>query len=351
MKIKHFLSFIVIILLFNSCSANYPHNLHTTTRTEYALGTIVTVKVMQADETSANHALDKAFERLSEIERVASAKMPESELFYVNQNAFLSDITVSEELFSLLKSGLFYSELTGGAFDITLGSLIELWNIGNSADIIMAIPEYTRDANSIPAADEIAEALENSGFEELVLNEENRSVRFLKQGLKLDLGAIAKGYAANEMKRVLHENNIKSALLDLGGDIAFFGNSDENQGNPWVIGLTDPLNPAEICAKLRVSETSVVTSGDYERYFTYEGKNYHHIFDRNTGYPAGSGIISATVITENSMTADALSTAFFVMGAEKATEIAANIPEIGYILIDEDMNFVHSEGLDIEIIK
>ena len=328
-----FLMALILLTCFVCCGCN---NSKYVTRTEYALGTIVSVKVRGLNENIANAAIDKAFERLFDIERLSSAKRPESELSYVNQNAFERDVVISDELFFLVKSGLFYSELTNGSFDITLGGVVELWGIGT-------------DNARVPSSEEIEIALGDCGFEYLVMDKETNTVRFLKSGLKIDLGGIAKGYAADEMKRVLLESGVKTALLDLGGNIMVIG---DNSGSPWTIGVTDPLEPGNICAMLRITDKTVVTSGNYERYFTYEGKNYHHIFDRNTGFPAESGLISATVIADNSMDADALSTAFFVMGAEKAAALANSaLTGTDYILIDRNMNFTHSENIELEIIK
>jgi len=324
MKIQSFLTIFALLLLFSSCGEVSPPSV---TRTEFALGTIITVRVDGLSESEADAAIDAAFERLGEIEAVASAKDPHSELSYINANAYESDVLLSAELFYLLKEGLYYSELTGGAFDITLGAIVELWGIGS---------ENAR----VPDADEIAWAVESSGFEHLVLNEDERTVRFLKEGLWLDLGALAKGYAGDEMKRILRENGVKNAIIDLGGDIITIG---DNGGKGWVIGLTDPLNTGEICAKLRIYDLTIVTSGNYERYFTHEGKRYHHIFDRRTGYPADSEVISATTVGVSAMMADALSTALFVKGEP--------IPGDVYILIDKDMNFTYSEDLNLEIIS
>ena len=339
MKNKHFFTFFLTLLLFVSCSGKTPVLLN---RTEFALGTYCTVKIYGMSEGKANSALKEAFARLSKIESIASAKNPDSELFYVNENAYGNGVVaVSEELFALLYSGLFYSRLTEGAFDITLGAIVELWGIG------------TENAR-IPSPEEIAVAVENSGYEHLLLNEAELSVRFLKSGLKVDLGAFAKGYAADEMQRVLIEHGVENAIIDLGGDIITIGG---NNGAGWRIGLTDPQNTGEVCAVLRVSDKAIVTSGDYERYFMHEGKRYHHIFDRNTGYPAESGLRSATVAFEHmgihgaAIHADALSTAFFVMGKEKAVEFVSTFQQINYILIDDGLNFTFSEGLDLEIIK
>jgi thiamine biosynthesis lipoprotein len=333
MRIKHFLTFSVILLLFSSCGGVSEKPV---TRTEYALGTFNSVRIHGLGEAEAESALDSAFARLHKIEALASAKNPDSELSYVNMNAYERAVTVSEELYALLHEGRFWSEVTDGAFDITLGAIIELWGIGS-------------ESARVPDADELAEAAANSGFEHLVLNEQDRTVRFLKAGLKLDLGSIAKGYAAGEMERVLLENGVTSAIIDLGGDITAIGSKD---GADWTIGITDPLKPGEICAKLHVSGKTIVTSGNYERYFMHNGVRYHHIFDRRTGFPADSGFISATIIfghegfSGGAMIADALSTALFVSGT-----VFSNSEYIQYILIGSDMNFTYSECLELEIIN
>jgi thiamine biosynthesis lipoprotein len=320
MRVKYFL-LIACLLLFGSC-ADSPQA--PTERTDFALGTFVSVRIYGDFDESA---LDSAFLRLHEVEAVASAKNPTSELFYVNQNAYEREIIVSEELFFLLETGLYYSALTDGAFDITLGAIVELWGIGT-------------DFARVPEADEIAEAVENSGFEHLVLNESERTVRFLREGLRIDLGAFAKGYAADEMRCVLLENGVTSAILDLGGDIIIIG---DNAGKNRRIGIADPQNPAAIRAILQASDMAVMTSGDYERFFEHENTRYHHIFDRRTGFPADSGIISATVIANCPMRADALSTALFVTGEP--------LPDADYILIDNNGNINYTGSLEIEIIN
>jgi len=265
---------------------------------------------MDGDEVNA--ALDAAFTRLDEIELLASAKNPDSELYRMNAGIGTG---ASPELQLLLEAGYYYTELTGGAFDITLGALIKAWGIG------------TEDAR-IPSLDEILEAL-------------NADTQF-------DLGAIAKGYAADEMKRVLLEHGVMNAVLDLGGDVITIGDKD---GDGWLVGVTHPRNPEQIAATVRVSGQAVMTSGDYERYFMHNGVRYHHIFDSRTALPADSGIISATIISDTALIADVMSTAFFVMGVERAVEFANTMPDIGYILIDGDMNFYYSENIDIEIVK
>jgi thiamine biosynthesis lipoprotein len=327
MKVKYLVLALAVIL----CGCGENNAASPVQRTEFALGTYVSVRIAGMGSGEAEPALDAAFERLHEIELIASAKNTDSELFYVNENAYGRDVAVSEELFFLLETGLYYSALNGGAFDITLGAIVELWGIGADAE------------PSVPADADIRTAVENSGFEHLILNPEARTVRFLREHLRLDLGAFAKGYAADEMARVLRENGVTDAVLDLGGDIITIG---DNEGKGWRIGIADPRNPAQIRAIVTVSDTAVVTSGDYERYFMHENTRCHHIFDRNTGYPADSGVVSTTVITDSAMLADVFSTALFVEGVTEIPHFVMN-----YIFIDSDMNLYYSESIEIEIIN
>jgi thiamine biosynthesis lipoprotein len=310
MSIKHISAIFGIFFIFTflmSCAEAEPVSVR---RTEFALGTIISVRIDGMDEAEAASALDKAFARLFEIEAVACPKKPGSELYSVNKNNNGGEIIISSELSYLLEAGYLFTEMTDSAFSIKLGALINLWAIG------------TENAR-VPNADEIQKALADDS--------------------QIDLGAIAKGYIGDEMRRVLIENNVTNAVIDLGGDVIAIGSK--------LIGLNNPKNPGQVCASVRVYNQSVMTSGDYERYFIYEGRRYHHIFDQTTGYPAENGVISATVISGSAMLADVLSTAFFVMGVERAIEFAAEMPEISYILIDTDMNFYYSESLEIEIIK
>ena len=175
-------------------------------------------------------------------------------------------------------------------------------------------------------------------------------MHFLTDTVQLDLGGIAKGYAADEMKKVLTDTyGITSGILSLGGNVMAIGSKPE--GEQWVVGIVDPLHTSEMIGTLSETDKTIVTSGNYERYFTKDGIRYHHILNPATGYPAENGIISSTIITDCSMDADALSTATYVMGVEEALEMIEKMDGIEAVFVKEDGSIVTTDGVDLSQLK
>jgi len=173
---------------------------------------------------------------------------------------------------------------------------------------------------------------------------ENNYVYLKREGMKLDLGGVAKGYAADEVKKILKENGVESAIIDLGGNIYVVG--DKGEGNPWRIGITNPFEPTgRFTGLLELIDSSVITSGDYERYFIYEGKKYHHILDSKTGYPSDSGIRGVSIVSEKGIDGDALSTTLFVLGLDKGLELVDKLEGIEAIFITSDKEVIITDGL------
>ncbi|MDR0197056.1 MAG: FAD:protein FMN transferase [Oscillospiraceae bacterium] len=297
------------VLSLSGCSLADGQNADKDSRTWFVFGTLATVTVVGDDRKTVQDALDADFERLCEIEKIFSYTDPESELSRLNAAAPSGEpITVSEELFSLIQEGLRYSEETGGAFDITLGALIDLWGVDG-------------DNPRVPSRGEIESLLPYIGYENVILDAENRTVAFSNKHVKIHLGGIAKGYAA---QRLALADNVNSVIADLGGDIVFAGEPPNKTA--WRIGIADPANPGGIVMTLKLPRedgcTAIMTSGTYQRFFERDGKRYHHILDPKTGYPASSGIVSATVMMTrgSGAEADALATAIIVEGEEFARE-------------------------------
>jgi thiamine biosynthesis lipoprotein len=330
----HVLSVLFAVLL--TCTACSPQPV---SFSKYAMGTMVSVTLFDyPDMDTASKAVDAAFDELRRIELMTARDNPDSEIYGVNLTAFDEDTPVSDELFALLKTALNYCERSGGALDITLGKLSLLWNIGGENE-------------KVPAADEIAAILHNTGYQYLSLNEENHTLRFLKSGVMLDLGGVAKGYAADRLKSLLADHGIVSGMIDLGGNIMMIG---ANRDIPWRVGIRNPRPQGDddsLYAIAEIKDGAVVTSGDYERYFFSDGMRYHHIIDPATGYPAQNGqngLLSASVICGSGVEADCLSTAFFVMGGEKAAALADDIGA-DYFFVLEDMRYMQSATLTAEI--
>ncbi len=299
-------------------------------RTEELFGTFVSVKIYAEDGADPDSALDAAFERARELEQIFSPTIDGSELNAVNVSAFSQDTAVSEEFRFLLEESLDDTALSDGALDCTIGGLIDLWGIGT---------EHAR----IPSEEEIRRCLPTDGSAPVLLHADG-TVRFTGEQVQLQFGAVAKGYIADEMKKVLLDHGVRSGILVLGGNVLTIGQNPVKQ-DAWTIGITDPFSPEQITATISAKDASVVTSGNYERYFEANGVRYHHILDPQTGYPADSGLVSTTIIAASSLTCDALSTATYVLGAEAGMALVERMDGVEAVFITEDGEFLTSSGI------
>lgn len=289
----------------------------------FAMDTYIT---MTAYGRNAETALSEAEDRVTELEQLWSVTDPDSDIYAVNHSNG-QPVNVSRETAELLSFTLQTAAETDGALEPTIYPVLSAWG-------------FTAEENRIPSDAEIAELLENVGYKRVRL--ENSTVR-LDNGMMLDLGAVGKGYAGDLAAQVLRENGITSALLDFGGNIQTIGTKPD--GSLWRLGLRDPFSGG-ILGVLEISNMAVVTSGNYERYFTGEdGKQYGHIIDPATGYPAESGLASVTVIAEEGRLCDALSTSLFVMGTDQAAEYWKRHRYFDMILITENGEIYLTEGV------
>lgn len=291
------------------------------------LGTVCVITVY---DSVPDQVLQGALDVVRDVHRKMSRQEPDSEVTRINQAAGLASVPVSEETFEVVRKGLEYGKLTGGAFDVTVGPLVSLWGIGT--------PEAR-----VPSAEEIRAALDLVDYREVVLDPDVWSVYLRRKGMALDLGGIAKGYAADRAAAYLLEHGVHRAILDFGGNIYTLGTPRDRA--VWRIGIQDPHGtrgtPMGI---VEVGSTSVVTSGAYERYFESGGVRYHHILDTTTGYPA-RGVLSTTVVCRSSTDADALSTSLFVLGPERGLELARSLPGVEAMVITEDGKVHATQGL------
>jgi FAD:protein FMN transferase len=277
-----------------------------TSKTFIALGTMNTI---QAFGSKNHRAVDMAADRVCEISDRMSVYHKGSDISRLNARAGMGPQTIQADTLSLLALARQYSQLTADSFDCTLRPLTALWNIGKSG-------------MNIPSAEEIMASLKLTGYEDLAVYPEKSAAELMRHGMSVDLGGIAKGYAGDEVRRILTENGVTSALINLGGNIVTLGNNPD--GSLWTIGIQNPLRPrGESLFSLECSDCSVVTSGSYERFFIKDSKRYHHILDPRTGYPAQSSILSVTVLCPSGVHADALSTALFVLGLKQYAEFGS----------------------------
>jgi thiamine biosynthesis lipoprotein len=306
-------AFILIsCLLFTACGDpnSFSHR-----RSQFLMGTLVEISVIEKDDKLAITAIQHAFREIRRLEKLMSIHVPNSEVSKINQAAGKDRVSVSKELMAVIQRSLFWSEKTAGAFDITIGPAQELWGF---------------DAPSLPSKNSIADAIKKINFRKVQLEEQN--IFLPEKGMRLNLGTFAKGYAVDKAIDILKENKIHNALINAGGDLKPIGKRSDQVN--WRIGLQHPRNSESLLASFSISGSAVATSGDYQKYFEQNGKRYHHILDPKTGYPATTGSMSATVIAKNVMDADALSTAIFVLGSEKGIALLDSLNEVEGLILD-----------------
>lgn len=269
-----------------------------------ALGTVNSICVPECPDKSA---VDLAAKRVLEIDNRMSFFRPESDIGRINSSAHGYMVKVHDDTMYLLKKAEEFSRSSGGAFDITAGPLTGLWK--------KAINDQT-----VPGYFEIRKMKKLTGYESIVFDEIGCGIMLKHKGQQTDLGGIAKGYAADEVKRILLEHRIRNAIINLGGNIVALGTSPSREN--WTIGVQDPFKKTgEFLGVLELNDETAVTSGSNEQSFFKDGIRYHHIIDPRTGMPADTDILSVTVIGECSADMDALTTAVFVLGVEKGMEL------------------------------
>ena len=292
------------------------------------LGTVCTINLFDQGSTEL---YGQMFQKLKGIEQAFSVNLPDSAVSQINQSAGIAPVVVPQEVIYVLQEALRIAERTSGAFDPTIGPLVNLWDIGG-------------DNSQVPSREAIDHARSLVDWRLVEIDSQRGTVYLPKQGMALDLGGIAKGYAADELVAMAQEAGIQQALFDLGGNIYAFGTKAD--GTPWRVGVKDPAQPGGSPAlALAVQDRSVVTSGMYERFFEQEGIRYHHILNPATGYPVWNDIQSVTIVSKNSLLADALSTSVFVLGREKGLALLESEDAEG-VIIGED-NLVYPTSLNL----
>jgi len=293
------------------------------------MGTTIRVEVWHADASVRQQGIDKVLEEMERINRLMSPYIEQSQLSKINKYAHEGPVEVDRDLFELIEKSLEVSRLTNGAFDITYASVGHLFN-------------YRKEIK--PTTEEIAAAKLLIDYKNLVLDKTQLSILFLKQGVKIDLGGIAKGFAVDQSIQHLQDLGIKHALVSAGGDTRLLG---DRHGRAWLVGIRDPANTEEVIVMLPLQDEALSTSGDYERFFVEDGKKYHHIIHPTTGYSA-SEVRSASILASDSTTTDALSTSIFVMGASKGLELLNSLGGVEGVIVDQQGKLYYSEGLEKE---
>lgn len=297
--------------------------------TESLIHTVVQIQIYHPDQQAA---LDKAIDYIQRMEQLFSTNIETSDVYKINQAAGKNPVKVSSETFELIQLALEYSVITEGKFDITIGAINQLWQIGS---------ENAR----VPSQEEIQDALTKIDYRKVILDEENQTVMLQEEGMAIELGGISKGYISKGIRDYFKQGNITTAIINLGGNVVVMGTSTTNDQG-WNVGVQDPDSTrGTVIGTQRVKDSSVITSGIYERYLEKDGKIYHHILDPKTGYPLDNDISSVTVFSDDPVQGDALSTSLFLMGIESGMQLVEQAEGIEAIFIDCNHQVYVSSGL------
>lgn len=290
------------------------------------MGTEVSVYLWSEDSKRGRAAIDAVFDEAARIDSLMSTYKESSEISRINRQAADAPVAPGKELLQLIARSLDISVLTGGAFDITFDSVGQ---------------HYDFRSRQRPDAAVLTAERANIGYQYVELDRDAGTVGFGREGVRLNLGGIAKGYVVERGAGILREHRVNHAVVSAGGDSRLLG---DRRGRPWLVGIRDPREDGEVAISVPLADEAVSTSGDYERYFDEDGVRYHHIIRPGTGEPAG-GVQSATVFGPDAVMTDALSTSVFVMGVDRGLKMIATLPGYESIVIDAEGRIFYSDGL------
>ncbi len=296
------------------------------------LGSPFEITVVATDSVQAKLYTDLAISEVKRIENLVSDWIPTTQISQVNQNAGIKPIKVDQEVFDLVERAIKISKLTSGAFDISYASMDKIWKFDGSM-------------KQMPTEEAIKKSVEKVGYQNIILNPKDKTIFLKNKGMKLGLGGIAQGYIADKIKEVLQEKRCTSGLVNVSGDINTWGK--QPNGEPWSVGIINPMNKNKVFATFILDDSAVETSGSYEKFVVFNGKRYSHIIDPRTGYPA-SGIVSVSVFAKQTELADALATGIFVLGIEVGLDLVNQLNGIDCIIVDDKGGVHVSNKIDIK---
>lgn len=299
-----------------------------TTQESHQIGTRLSIGIYD-DAEVPGHVFDELFLLVDALDQVMSKNIEGTEVDQINQMAGVAPVVVSDKLLDLIEKALTYTDMSSGLFDITIGAVVNLWDIG------------TADAK-VPDPSALEEAVKKVGSDKLIVSRENQTVYLEEVGMVLDLGGIAKGLIADEVGQLVRILGYDSAILNFGGDVLAVGSKPEEK--PWVVGVRDPYGSG-IIGSVRAVDASVVSSGVYERFFIEDDIRYHHIINPETGFPEQNELLSTTLLTKTAADGDALSTAVFLLGVEEGLKFVNAHEGMEAILVTLDKKVYVTDGL------
>lgn len=313
--------FLLIILILPSlgCSISGKRDI---SRSGFYFDTYINITLY---DCSDEQILDSCMDICESYDAILNPSHSSSDIYRINHSSG-KEVAVSEDTLYLIEEGIRYSEMTAGLFDITVGSAYELW-------------DFTADNPVIPTDNELNKAVETISYQNIIVNKDNSSIVLKNPDTKISLGALAKGYIADKLKKYLVSQNITSAIINLGGNVMTIG--CKPNGDDFNIGIREPFTADKMITGVSARDTSVVTAGVYERCFEINDKLYHHIIDPSTAMGVDTDLLSATVICDSSLKADALSTICVLKGKKDAIEMLSDFNDVSAILIDYNMELTY----------
>ena len=328
MKNKLMTMIVIVVLAMVNVGCSKTETDKQISQTEIFMGTPISITLYDGGN---ERVLDKAFKKIIEIENSVSINKENTEIVRLNKSAGVDKVQLNNISYDILKKGLEYSKISNGSYDITVGPLVKLWSIG-------------LEGAKVPSNDEINKTISYIDYNNLEINDSTKEAFLTKEGMEVDLGSIAKGYAADEIVKILKQEGVNSAIIDLGGNIYALGkkNSEDN----WKIGIQNPFsNRGEVIGAIDVSDKTVVTTGVYERFIEKDGVKYHHILNPKTGYPYETDIAGVSIITNKSIDADALSTLVFTKGLEDGLKFVESLDGVDSVFITNDKKVYITQGI------
>ena len=297
------------------------------------MGNNFTITVVSEDEKFALQNIEIAIAEISRIEKLFTTFNEHSQTNKINENAGIKPQKVDAEVFDLIERSIGISKITQGAFDISYGSIDKsLWN-------------FDKTMTKLPSLEESRKMVHLINYNNIILNQTDRSVFLKERGMRIGFGGIGKGYAAEMAKNILLKNQVKSGIINASGDLTAWGN--QPSGKPWTIGIVNPDRPQDAFSYLEISGKAVATSGNYEKFVMIDGKKYSHTIDPKTGLPI-TGIKSVTVISHNAEFADAMATPIAVMGIKAGLYLVDQIPDLYCIIIDDQNKIYTSKNINLK---
>ena len=295
------------------------------TYTDVLFDTVISVQVY--DEANED-IINGCAEICKKYDLMFSRTNPESEISKIN-NANGQPVEVSDDTINIIQTGIHYGELSDGAFDITIGTVTNLW-------------DFKSEEHIVPSDKSLKTAASKVNYKNIIIKDS--TVQLTKPDMMIDVGALAKGYIADRLKDYLLKNEIEHALINLGGNVLAVGNKPD--GSDFNIGIQKPFDETgQPITSVKLNDQTVVTTGIYQRYFELNDTLYHHILDPGTGYPCSNNLYSVSIITDSSLDADALSTTTFLLGHKKGMELINSLEGVEAIFITDDMELHYSDNL------